>query len=466
MGMDELRSRTDEAASMLIKLSNDRSNILLYSHYNADGIASASILAKSIERSGGNFTIRIAPEILQQHLSKLKDYDLVVFCGLGIGWVSAIGTSIRKWTVIDHHKSKDQDPKDNVINSWSFGIDGSHDVCTSSMAYLIARGMEKSNQDLAWIAVVGALAERHDQSKGRVLTGINKTVLNDAIEAGSVSVSRDLIMYGKKTQPIHRAVASTFAPYIPGLTGSFDACLGAVTTAGINQKENGRWRTLSDLSEKEKEILLEAIIPYLSRSGSSDDLVDELFGDVYTLVNEDQYSPFMDAREFGTFLNACGRTRKQGLGISVCIGDRLGTYSEGMEALSQYQAALGKYIQVILTEQGRILEKQNARIIVGDSLVDENMLGPLASILSGMERFTQKILIVRTSTKDSNLKCSVRKGKGPASDMELGPLMESISKQTGGIGGGHPEAAGARIPITRADEFLNLVVSSINGDQN
>ena len=136
-----------------------------------------------------------------------------------------------------------------------------------------------------------------------------------------------------------------------------------------------------------------------------------------------------------------------------------------MEALSQYRAALGKYIQVILTDHGRILERQNVGIIVGDGLVDENILGPLASILSEMERFTQKILIVRTSTDKSHMKCSLKKGRG-AVDVELGPLIENISEQTGGSGGGHPAAAGARIPISRADEFLNRVVSKINGDQN
>jgi len=466
MGTDELRSRTDEAASMLLELAKERSNILLYSHYDADGIASASILAKSIERSGGNFTIRIAPGILHQRLDHVGDYDLVVFCGLGIGIVSAIGSSIHKWTAIDHHKSNEQDHQDNLINSWSFGVDGSHDVCTSSMAYLIARGMETSNRDLAWIAVVGALADRQDKSKGRILTGINKLVLDDAIEAGSVSVSKDLIMYGRETQPIHKAIGTTFSPYIPGLTGNFDACTGLVTTAGINQKDNGRWRTLMDLSEKEKETLLNAVKPYLSRASTSEGLVDELFGEVYSLVKEYQYSSFTDAREFGTLLNACGRTGRQGLGIALCIGDRSATASEGVEALSQYQSALGKYIQVILTEHGRILERQNVGIIVGDGLVDENMIGPLATILSEVERFTKKILIVRTSTDESHMKCSIRKGKGPTADVELGPLVESVVEQTGGSGGGHPAAASARIPISRAEEFLSKVVSKINGDTN
>lgn len=466
MGTDELRNRTDEAASMLLELAKERSNILIYSHYDADGIASASILAKSIERSGGNFTIRVAPGIWHQQLANLEGYDLVVFCGLGIGLISAIGSSIHKWTAIDHHKSNEQNHQDNVINSWSFGIDGSHDACTSSMAYLIARGMERSNRDLAWIAVVGALAERQNTSKRGILTGINKIVLNDAIEAGSVTVANDLVMYGRETQPIHKAIGTTFSPYIPGLTGNFDACAGLVTTAGINQKDNGRWRTLMDLSEKEKEALLDAVNPYLSRPSSSDGLGDELFGEVYTLVKEYQYSSFTDARDFGTLLNACGRTGRQGLGIAICIGDRSATSSERVEALSQYQSALGKYIQVILTEHGRILDRQNVGIIVGDGLVDENMIGPLASTLSEVERFTQKILIVRTSIEEAHMKCSVRKGKGPTADIELGPLIESIIEQTGGSGGGHPAAASARIPIAQAEDFINKVVSKINGYPN
>jgi RecJ-like exonuclease len=61
-----------------------------------------------------------------------------------------------------------------------------------------------------------------------------------------------IIFYGRETRPVHKAIAYTTSPFIPGLSGEEDECLGFLVNLGIRLKENDRWRSISDLSAEEK----------------------------------------------------------------------------------------------------------------------------------------------------------------------------------------------------------------------
>ena len=47
----------------------------------------------------------------------------------------------------------------------------------------------------------------------------------------------------------------------------------------------------------------------------SEDSPEDVLGDVYILNEEEKESPFRDAKEFSTLLNACGRLEKASLGM-------------------------------------------------------------------------------------------------------------------------------------------------------
>ncbi|MCP8312602.1 MAG: DHH family phosphoesterase [Candidatus Methylarchaceae archaeon HK02M1] len=461
--MDRIEGLFDKAkiiGDRVLQQIREGKNILIVGHLDADGITSTSIMAKAILRKGGRFIAKITNSLRLKTLQDLKecDYDFYIFCELGAGIAMQMREMLGdRWINIDHHQiGEDEKKLDNVINSWQFDIDGSKEVSAAGMSYIIASKMDEKNIDLSWLAVVGALGDRQDQGEGRSMLGLNKIVVKDAIESGYLKVTRDLMLYGRETKPIHEAIASTIVPFISGLTGNRDACLAALTSAGIKLKEGARWRTIAELSEEEKKNVVETIIPYIASKPTATDEVKELIGDVYILEMEDEYTPLRDCREFATLLNACGRMRRGGVGISICLRDRDLALKEGEKVLAEYRSTLSRYVQTIMSDDSRLVEGRWSFMIVGDGLVDENLLGSLSSILSDIKKFEGKAFFVRTTTEDGEISFSARLTQGCNPNLNLGVIMEE-AKKFDGVGGGHDVAAGSRVPSQRLNEFLEAI---------
>lgn len=105
------------------------------------------------------------------------------------------------------------------------------------------------------------------------------------------------------------------------------------------------------------------------------DIKDNLIGYTYTLTNEDQRSQLRDAREFSIMLNACGRIRKAGVGIGICMGDRNTMLTEGEEIVDQYRTTLRNYISTIFAEKWRLIDNGNSVFVNGEGLSLKICLG-------------------------------------------------------------------------------------------
>ncbi|MCP8323003.1 MAG: DHH family phosphoesterase [Candidatus Methylarchaceae archaeon HK02M2] len=461
--MEKIEGLYDKAKSIgnrILQEIRERKNIIIVGHFDADGITSASIIANTIQRKDGRFITRITNSLRPKTLQDLKegDYDFYIFCELGAGMAMEMNEVLGdKWINIDHHQISDDEKKlDNVINSWQFDIDGTKEISAAGMSYVVSLQMDEKNTDLSWLAVIGALGDRQDQGEGRSMLGLNKNIVKDAIESGYLKVIRDIMVYGRETRPVHEAVASTIAPFLSGLTGNRDTCLAALTSSGINLRDGVKWRTIAELSEEEKKKVIEAIIPYIVQTPTATEKVKELIGDVYILEMEEKDTPLRDCREFATLLNACGRMRKGGVGISICLRDRYLGLQEGEKVLAEYRSTLGKYVQNIISDNSRVVEGEWSFMIIGDGFIDENILGSLASILSDIKKFRGKPLLVRTTTEDNEISFSARLTQGCNPILNLGSIMAE-AKKFGGEGGGHNIAAGSRVPQQKLDEFLKVI---------
>ena len=180
-----------------------------------------------------------------------------------------------------------------------------------------------------------------DKNERRTLAGLNQLLVDDAVSSGNAKVDSDLVVYGRETRPIYRALAYTTSPYLPNLSGREDNCLLLLSKAGIPVKEGDRFRTAADLSQEEKQKLLNGIIAYLTSQGLPSNVVLDMVGTVYTFINEPQGSPTRDAREFSALLNACGRTGNPSIGISIGLGDRNTALTEATEVVANLQEDLG-----------------------------------------------------------------------------------------------------------------------------
>jgi single-stranded-DNA-specific exonuclease len=415
-------------------------------------------------RAGAKCTVRTVNEFSKNILEKMKSdsRQFHIVTDLGGGFAKDIDNALGEdWIVVDHHQIP-QEEFDNqkVINAWKYDVDGGKDVSAGGMAYLVSKALHKENTDLAWIAVVAALGDRQDQGEKKSFTGLNLEIAATAKKNHQVEIDLDILLVGRETRPLPDALAFTSQPFIEGLTWNRDACLSLLNSSGIKLKDGSRWRVPAELTEDEKRTLLQTISKYISTKNASD-ILDELVGYTYTLSGEDKRSFLRDAREFSTMLNSCGRIRKAGVGVAICMGDRTKMLEEGENILVEYRTFLRTYMNTLSSERWRITDNGSYLMVNGEGLVPENMTGAVSSLLGGSQKNTGKIIILRTNGDEGTIKFSSRKSTGCKSEVNLGLLMRECAAKVSGVGGGHAAAAGARITKDKLDEFLDHLEKNV-----
>jgi single-stranded-DNA-specific exonuclease len=444
-------------------------NISVITHLDCDGITSGSIVTKSLIRAGAKCTVRTVNEFSKNILEKMKtdSRQFHIITDLGGGFAKDIDNALgEEWIVVDHHQIP-QEEFDNqkVINAWKYDVDGGRDVSAGGMAFLVSKALHQENTDLAWIAVVAALGDRQDQGEKKSFTGLNLEIAAIAKKNSQVEIDLDILLVGRETRPLPDALAFTSQPFIEGLTWNRDACLSLLNSSGIKLKDGSRWRVPAELSEDEKRTLLQTISKYISTKNASD-ILDELVGYTYTLSGEDKRSFLRDAREFSTMLNSCGRIRKAGVGVAICMGDRTKMLQEGENILVEYRTFLRTYMNTLSSERWRITDNGTYLMVNGEGLVPENMTGAVSSLLGGSQKNTGKIIILRTNGDEGTIKFSSRKSTGCKSEVNLGLLMRECAAKVSGVGGGHAAAAGARITKDKLDEFLDHLEKNVSRMQS
>ncbi len=460
-----LLARYESVSRDILKVAAAGKKILIVTHIDADGLTSGSIVFSALMRKGANVVVRSVPDLDQKLIAELESqkYDFYIFTDLASTLIGELeGAFDGRFLVIDHHQLTEEDMrKSTVVNAWMYGFDGGREACSSTMAYFFALSSDGTNKGLAPLAVVGAVADRQDGGPNRSLTGLNRAALDDAQSAGLITVSKDLMFTGRETRPIHESVALTSTPYLPGLTGSKDAVLAALHTAGLRLKEGATWRTISSLDADEKRKITEVIASVLGPSGGATEAIAGLVGEVYTLEFEDSFTPLRDAREFATLLNACGRMGATGVGMSICLGERTEALKAAMKTLADYRSSINKAIQGVLDDPSRVERHGNLILVRGDGVVEEKLLGPVTSILTSSPGYKDKVVVARTTSRDEGLKISSRAGDAFAGSVNLGLVMREAAEAVKGVGGGHTMAAGAKIPSSGADTFSQLVIEKV-----
>jgi len=439
-------------------------NISVITHLDCDGITSGSIVTKSLIRSGAKCTVRTVNEFNKNLVERMKNdsREFHVITDLGGGFAKELDSGLDdNWIVVDHHQIPEEEfDNERVINAWKYDIDGGVEVSAGGMAYLVSKALHKENTDLAWIAVVAALGDRQDQGEKKSFSGINLDIASTAKKNGQVEIDLDILLVGRETRPLPDALAFTSHPFIEGLTWNRDACLSLLNSSGIKLKDGSRWRVPAELTEDEKRTLLQTISKFTT-SKNATEIMDELVGYTYTLSGEDKRSFLRDAREFSTMLNSCGRIRKAGVGIAVCMGDRTKMLEEGENILLEYRTLLRTYMNALSSERWRVVDNGKYVMVDGEGLVSENMTGAVSSLLGGSQKNTGKIIILRTNGEDGTIKFSSRKSTGCKSEVNLGLLMRACATKVSGVGGGHNAAAGARITKDKLDEFLGCLEENV-----
>jgi len=443
-------------ANAIANFPRDR-NLLVASHIDADGITSAGIISTVLSDLHVPFHLTFFKQMLTDDVKAVvsKGYDSVLLMDFGtshIEYLDRVAEEDLEVYIVDHHQpTLEYEPRHIfILNPYFHGLDGSREISTSGLAYLIAKKIG-GYEHLLPIAIAGAIGDRQHEGG---FHGLNRELLKYAVDSGLVNVVSEVNLFGGPKHPLLFALERTVDPYIPGITSDQSACFEFLTNIGIEPMKQGAWVTLRDLDERKKRILVSELVKRIASESGKASAARKLIGEIYYWNFEDDTSPIKDLRDFSTILNACGRMGYGGFGVALCMGYRGWYLAQALKVYQEYRQNISSAIKNILSNfKERVRVHNGLAFISGEDIIQDTMIGTITSILLGLKEFEQVEIAIGFSKVNNNfLKVS---GRAKANmGLNLGKVMSEISVNLEGEGGGHRLAAGCTIPVKHKDKFI------------
>lgn len=446
--MEALLDRVEKAAERIRRARDVR----VVAHIDADGLTAGSIADLALERAGIEHKVEFVKSLTPDELDRIRNVNAEVTLFVDLGGGLADHMQGLEAVICDHHHFAADLPYH--LNPRAFGLDGGTTASGAGMTYLLARAMDRSNRDLAALAIVGAVGDLQDMHARR-LTGLNREIiLADGCAAGVVEPVLDTRLFGRETRPLHKMLQFCDDPHLPGLSSKEEACLRFLEDLGVPTSDGERWRTWGQLTVEERRRILSALASHLLRTGRGAEAARRLVGEAYLLPREQPGSPLHDAKEFSTLLNSTARYGKAGVGLAICRGERGAVYQEALSLLRDHRHHLVQGLQVI-RERG-ITQRPTLQFFDAGDQIRDTVVGIVAGMLYGMEGVRRDLPIVGFArTEDGKTKVSGRANRDLVRrGVNLSQAIGSAAKAVEGVGGGHDVAAGATIPRGSESAFL------------
>jgi single-stranded-DNA-specific exonuclease len=466
--LDRLLATADSAANRISDWIEANEPIFITSHLDADGLSAAGIIASALSRRKTPFHLRIVRQLDQMYLSELaaRGPGRFIFCDLGSGQFSHIEETLNdsEIVIMDHHPLQKKKTPSNIrqVNPHQFGFDGTYEISGAGVSYLVARHLGGSNEDLAGLAVVGALGDIQDRGKQHDFVGLNKEIIiEDAIASGVIDRSIDMRIFGRETRPIHIALQYSSDPYIPGISNDPEGALNFLADLEIDLRDGDDWRTIAALSKEEKRKLNSELVTYMLKHNIPPREAQSLIGVVFTLMREEKGSYLRDARMFSTLLNATGRSNQGGIGVAICMGDRHDLLRKAETILKEYREQLALGLQWLMDDLEAVTKLQLIQTFHAKNRVPDTIVGSIAGMaLNSRILDWSKPVIAFVYSRDGQVKVSGRTTRRIVeAGADLGAAMKQASAEigSGSEGGGHNIAAGATIPRGQEEQFLKIM---------
>jgi RecJ-like exonuclease len=438
--------------------------ITIISHIDADGISCEAILSQAISRLEISvrsvFVRQLEPLTMPQVPS---DASLKVFSDLGAGQQNLMaerGFSEKEVLIIDHHVSQPCECTYPQVNCLPYGHTR---MSAAGVSYLVAKELDRSNTDLAGLAVIGNVGDMMAREKCGLVGPARDIIVEDGARHGSVEVrKKDLNCYGTATRPLYLSLAYNDDPFIRGISNNPESARQFLKKLGIRQQtREGRWYVWEEISVEDKRTIISALAEQLIANGEK---VDRLLAETYGFPLETPRTPLRNAQEYATLLNACGRWSKPDVGGAILRGDRGQAYRDAEHMLNNHRAIIRNLLQFIIDTGVRELE--NLQWLHVGGRYPDTIVGIGAGMALSKLNSTKPILIMCEVPEDPSLtKVSMRTNERVVGmGIDLQQALSNASAEYGGGGGGHKIAAGAYIPKTAEQEFV-IRVNRILGEQ-
>lgn len=431
-------NRAKEASDMLQEHIDNDDVIRLISHNDADGISAAAVLANALKEEKIRYHTTIVPRLKEDVINSLRSdkSSLFVFTDMGSAYVKELNTFKSDVIIADHHQVNDTESESNLVhvNPHLFGVDGSKELSGAGASYLVARGLGKKH--LAYFGLVGAFGDMQGQDG---FMGMNQLIVEDAKESGVLEIHEGLKIVSKSSDPLYKALAYTFSPPLPGITGDLTGAREFLEKMNLSYGIK-----FTDLEGEEQDLLKEALI----------NVNEDIFGLCYTVPKE---IPLLrDLEEYAYILDACGKNKKFGLALGITLGERERVLDVALNLQREYRDQIVRGLEWAKKEGASQLNK--IQYLYSEDKILKTVMGTIASIGLSAEIFDTSKPILGLSRLYKDIKISGRTTRDMVENgVDLGKTLKDASNNFTGQGGGHDIAAGAMIPYEAKDNFLHLV---------
>jgi len=419
-----------------LEKSKDK-EIQIISHFDTDGITSATIMIQTLKKLDKKFSVKIVKRLEEEFIYNLPKNKLTLFLDLASGSLNhIIKSGLKDVFIIDHHEIIQKVPEEiNIINP---ELNNKQKISSSGLTYLFCKQIDPKNKEFAKLAILGMIGDLMEKS----IDKLNNEILND----GEVKRKRGLLIY-PSTRPLNRTLEYCSSHYIPGVTGDTKGVLELLREIGLNPI-NGKYKSLIELDEKEMTKLVTAI---MLRNPKVKD--KEIIGDIFLIK---LFNKLEDARELSAIINGCSRLGESGLAIQFCM--------ENAKAKKRAEFIHVKYKQFLISglkfsSETEKIQGNGFVIINAKNKIKDTIIGTIASILSNSSLYEEGTIIVTMAYYKDKIKVSAR-GVG-RNGRNVREILNSVIERIGGEVGGHKFAAGCMITQEKEQEFIGSLKKNL-----
>ncbi|MGC9309808.1 MAG: DHH family phosphoesterase [Candidatus Nanoarchaeia archaeon] len=436
-----MKKSIKEFADKFLELSKNKP-IRIISHHDTDGITSAAILAKTFKRINKPFSIKIVKgldeEIIKKELKRINK-EILLFSDLGSGSLNYFQDLKQDIFILDHHEINKENLNQyiNIINPHLYEEEN---ICGAGLCYFFSKQLCEEHQDLARLAIIGMVGDRHDSVSKHY-----KEILDETPE---LTIKKSLLIY-PATRPLRKALEYSTSPYIPGVTGSQKGTLTFLRENNIPSN-----KSLQELTDEEVSTLITGIMLKRANQEKKEDIIGHLY--LLKFFNTKE-----DARELSVLINACSRLGYSDIALSFCL--------ENEKAKSIAQDIYTKYKQQLVSALNTIERiekiKGNGFVIMNaEDKVQDTIIGTVTSILSSSLNYEEGTVLIGMAYNKDKIKVSARiAGREGRNLKEILERTIIQFRENGGSAevGGHEKAAGCLIEKNKEQEFIQTLKQNL-----
>lgn len=393
------------------------------SHFDSDGITSASIMLRLLQELGKEFWLSTMKQMDEQCIEELRGeqeqgkFENIIFLDFSYNEKMK---ELKNVLIVDHHES-------NKIEIPCVHHSG-EEISSAGLAYLLWKKIFGKNKEMARLAVIGMIGDLLEKN----ISALSREILQDS----EIEIKKGLLLFSC-TRPLSRALEFSSSFFIPGVTGNAYGVRRLLQELSIDRE-----KTMLDLSEDE----IDRLITYISIRKK-----DVCIGNLYLLKF---FSKIEDVREISAMVNGCSRMGRSDLAISFLLGCE--------NAIKKAERIYNSYKHEIINALNffwQNKEEGNGFVLINaKNNIKDTIIGTTVSIISNSSFYAEETIFIGMAYQNDRIKISLRTKKA---NINMKGLAEKICKITGGNYGGHEKAAGALIKKENENIFIELIKREI-----